>query len=413
MNDYYAIRDKPYKREGPFQLLPMNTTTPKEEISQRIENLKNRLATEGLDGALFSYAVDVFYFTGTRQNAVVWIPIDSAPVLLVRKSFIRSLRESNVEDVRPFSSSRDLADIIGKQIRKIGLTFDVLPLQHFNFFRNNIGDCKFLDISSMNRELRSVKSAWELEQMRMSGSLLAEAFSKIPEFLRPGMRELDLAAELEYSLRKTGIGGYLRIRGFNQEITGIAASGGNSAVAGCFDGPVTGKGHWTAAPYGPSTDCIGKGVPIIVDYGGFYNGYIADMTRIFCFGSLDPELERAFDISLGIQELLKNNLTPGSICEDLFHSAAKMASDAGIGEHFMGCPGELAKFVGHGVGLELDELPVLAPKFKAILEAGQTIAIEPKFLFPGKGAVGIENTMAIKDKGCEKLTGLPDEIVYL
>ncbi len=391
----------------------MNTTTPKEEISQRIEKLKIRLAAEELDGALFNHAIDVYYFTGTRQNAVIWIPIYGAPVLLVRKSFIRGLRESIVEDVRPFPSSSDLPDIIGKQIRKIGLTFDMLPLQHFNFFRKTIRDCEFLDISAMNREIRSVKSAWELEQMRMSGRLLADEFSKIPDFLKPGMRELDLAAEFEYRLRKAGIGGYVRIRGFNQEVTGIAVSGGNGAVAGCFDAPVTGKGHWTAAPFGPSIDVIGKGVPIIVDYGGYYNGYITDMTRLYCFGRLDPELKRAFDISLGIQELIKEDLTPGNICEDLFHGAAKMAADAGIGEHFMGHPGELAKFVGHGVGLELDELPVLAPKFRALLQAGQTIAVEPKFLFPGKGAVGIENTLAITDKGCEKLTDLPDDIVYL
>ncbi len=391
----------------------MNTTTPKEEIPQRIENLKKRLAAAGLDGALLNYSVDVYYFTGARQNAVVWIPIEGAPSLLVRKSLIRGRVESNVEDVRPFPSSKDLPDIIGKQTRKIGLTFDVLPLQHFHFFRNTIRECEFLDISAINREVRSVKSAWELEQLRMSGSLLADAFSKIPDFLMPGMRELDLAAEFEYRLRRAGIGGYLRMRGFNQEVTGIVASGGNGAEAGCFDAPVTGKGHWTAAPYGPSIDVIGKGAPIIVDYGGFYNGYITDMTRMFCFDSLDPELKRAFDISLRIQELVKEDLAPGNIGEDLFHRAAKMAADEGIGEHFMGRPGEPAKFVGHGVGLELDELPVLAPKFRALLEAGQTIAVEPKFLFPGKGAVGIENTFAITDKGCEKLTPLPDDIVYL
>src|SRR5271157_626 len=154
----------------------MNTTTPKEEISQRIENLKERLAAEGLDGALFNYAVDVYYFTGTRQNAVVWIPMDGAPALLVRKSFVRGRRESNVEDVRPFPSSKDLPDIIGKQVRKIGLTFDVLPVQHFNFFRNIIPDCEFIDISAINREMRSVKSVWELEQMRTSGNMLADAF---------------------------------------------------------------------------------------------------------------------------------------------------------------------------------------------------------------------------------------------
>jgi Xaa-Pro dipeptidase len=387
--------------------------TLQKDINQRLINLREKLAAAGLDGALFNYAVDVYYYTGSRQNSTIWIPVDGNPVLLVRKSFSRAQQESCIKDVRPFPSGKDLPDIFGRQAKKIGLTFDVVPVQHFTFFRNFLPDVEFKDISAINRELRSVKSPWELEQMRMSGRLLAEAFKSIPEFLRPGIRELDLAAEFECRLRKAGIGGYLRIRGFNQEITGLAVCGGNAAVSGCFDGPVTGRGLWTAAPYGPSTDTITEGLPIIVDYGGSYNGYIVDMTRIFCFGKLEPDLERAFSVSLAIQAWINDNLMPGSICEDLFFSAAKMAADAGLAEHFMGHPGELAKFVGHGVGLELDELPVLAPKFKAPLLAGQTIAVEPKFLFPDRGAVGIENTFAITEKGCENLTTLSDEIVFL
>jgi len=387
--------------------------TPRNEVNQRLMKLREKVVSEGLDGALFNYAVDVFYFTGTRQNSVVWIPVKGDPVLLVRKSFSRAQQESCIKDVRPFPSSKDLPAIIGKQAKKIGFTFDVVPVQHFNFYRNLLPDLEFKDISAVNRELRSVKSPWELEQMRMSGSILAEAFSSIPEYLKPGMRELDLAADFEYRLRRLGIGGHLRIRGFNQEITGIAVYGGNAAVSGCFDGPVTGRGQWIASPYGPSTDTIKEGFPVIVDYGGSYNGYIVDMTRIFCIGKLEPDLERAFGVSLAIQAWVKDNLMPGSICEDLFFAAAKMAADAGLAEHFMGHPGELAKFVGHGVGLELDELPVLAPKFKTPLLAGQTIAVEPKFLFPGKGAIGIENTFAVAEKGCEKLTSLSDEIVYL
>lgn len=375
--------------------------------------LRKKIGASGLDGALFSYAVDVFYFTGTRQNSVLWIPVQGEPVLLVRKSFNRAARESLVRDVRPFPSSRELPGVFGKGIKSIGLVFDVLPVQHFNFYQNLLPDCAFQDISNINRDLRSVKSEWELQQMRISGQMLAEAFSAIPEFLRPGMRELDLAAEFEYRLRSLGIGGSLRIRGFNQEISGIAVSGENAAVSGCFDGPVTGSGHSSAVPYGPSMDKIKENLPVIVDYGGSYNGYIVDMTRIFCFGTLDPELQQTFSVSLAIQAWVRNNLKPGSICEDLFFTAAKMASEAGLAERFMGHPGELAKFIGHGVGLELDELPVLAPKFKAPLIAGQTIAVEPKFLFPGKGAVGIENTFVVNDKESEKLTNLSDEIVYL
>lgn len=390
-----------------------STETPEYEINQRLKNLQEKLAAAGLDGALFNYGVDVFYFSGTRQNSVLWIPVVGAPVLLVRKSFNRAVQESLVRDVRPFPSSRELPEIVGRGVKTIGLTFDVLPVQHFNFYQGLFGSCEFRDISAINRELRSVKSAWELEQMRTSGKMLAEAFSEIPAYLRPGMREIDLAAEFEYRLRKFGIGGYLRIRGFNQEITGIAVSGANAAASGCFDGPVTGSGHWSAAPYGPSTDIIKSDVPIVVDYGGFYNGYIVDMTRIFCIGKIDSSLEKAFSVSREIQSRVTEYLKPGAICEDIFFAAAKMAADAGLAEHFMGHPGELAKFIGHGVGLELDELPVLAPKFKAPLLAGQTIAVEPKFLFPDRGAVGIENTFAVGENGCENLTSLSDEIVYL
>jgi len=393
--------------------VPEHTPVPRQEIAARMEKLRTRLAADGLDGALFTYAVDVYYFTGTRQNCVLWMPVAEAPVLLARKSFSRAQQESLIEDVRPFPASRELPEIIGEKPGKIGLTFDVLPVQHFHFYRNLLPHRDFVDISSINRDLRSVKSAWELEQMRIGGRLLADAFSHIPGLLRPGMRELDLAAEFEHHLRKAGIGGYLRIRGFNQEITGIAVAGGNAALAGCFDGPVTGRGHWTAAPYGPSADVIRERQPVMVDYGGFYNGYIVDMTRIFCLGKLEPGLEPAFRSSLAIQDWVRENLVPGRICEDLYNGACRMAADVGLADNFMGHPGEPAKFVGHGVGLELDELPVLAPRFKALLQAGNVVAVEPKFLFPTRGAVGIENTFAVTEKGAERLTGLPDDIICL
>ncbi len=391
----------------------MNIEMPETETGLRLAGLRKRLTDARLDGALFNYAVDVFYYTGSRQNSTLWVPVEGDPVLLVRKSYSRAVQESVVRDVRPFPSSRDLPDIFGRDVKTIGLTFDVLPMQHFIFYQKLLGNCEFRDVSQINRDLRSVKSGWELEQMRMSGRMLAETFKSIPEFLRPGMRELDLAAEFEYRLRKLGIGGNLRIRGFNQEITGIAVSGGNAAVSGCFDGPITGKGLWTAAPYGPSRDVIKEGLPVVVDYGGSYNGYLVDMTRIFCIGKLDPSFENAFRIATDIQSWISEHLKPGAICEELFSGALKMAEESGLGDHFMGHPGELAKFIGHGVGLELDELPVLAPKFKSPLLAGQTIAVEPKFLFPNRGAVGIENTFAVTERGGEKLTTLSDEIVYL
>jgi Xaa-Pro aminopeptidase len=151
----------------------------------------------------------------------------------------------------------------------------------------------------------------------------------------------------------------------------------------------------------------------MIDYPGIFSGYIVDMTRIFAAGILQPDMLEAFEATLRIQAWLAGRLTPGAICEDLYAGALELARGSGFGEYFMGVPGENARFVGHGVGLELDEAPVLAGGFKYPLKAGNVIAIEPKFVFPGKGAIGIENTWLVTEAGGEKLTDYPDDIVYL
>ncbi|MEI7824196.1 MAG: M24 family metallopeptidase, partial [Chlorobiaceae bacterium] len=199
----------------------------------------------------------------------------------------------------------------------------------------------------------------------------------------------------------------------NQELFfGLAVSSGG-LNGGFFDGPVTGKGLSSASPHGASCNEIGVNQPILLDFGGVFNGYISDMTRIFVIGTLDPELQRAFDVALEIQEMVRQGMKPGVICEELFFAAAAMAERAGFGSCFMGMPGEQAKFVGHGVGLELDELPVLAKGFALPLQAGQVIAVEPKFVIPGKGVIGIENTFVVTDDGGLRLSDLPDAIVFL
>jgi len=382
---------------------------PKTECADRVARLKTRLMEQGLDGALFTYPVDVLYFSGTRQNAALWIPAAGKPMLLVRKSFERATKESAVADVRPFPPSRELPSLLDGGARRIGLTFDVLPMQHYTFYSGLLSGREFADISAINRELRAVKSAWELERMRQSAGKLVEVFSEIPRFLKPGMRELDLAAELEYRLRYAGSEGRFSMRAFGQDIVGLAAAGGTASEPGCFDGPITGRGLSIAAPYGPSREVIAENVPIVVDYAGAFEGYMIDMTRIFVIGELTPEMNKAFAVSLTVQEWLEESLTPGRTCEDLYGGAVKIAEESGLGKYFMG----QARFVGHGVGLELDELPVLARGFKSPLQAGNTIAIEPKFVFPGLGAIGIENTYAVAQSGGERLTVLSDEIVRL
>ncbi len=384
-----------------------------EETGRRTAAMQALLKEKGLDGALFIFPIDVYYYSGTRQNSTLWLPVAGEPVLMVRKSLSRAKGESPLTDIRPFPSSKEFAAVIPAGAQKIGFTFDVAPVQQLNFYSKLLAGREFIDISPLNREVRSVKTPFELRQIKASGDALSAIFTQVPEFLKEGMRELDLAAEFECRLRKSGSEGFVRMRAFNQELfLGLAVSAGAESY-GFFDGAVTGKGLSNAAPHGASRDLIVRNRPVLIDYTGVYDGYITDMTRMFVIGSLDPQLQRAFDLAMEIQAYLQKELKPGAICEELFSKAVEMAETGGFGESFMGMPGEQARFVGHGVGLELDEFPVIAQGFKVPLQIGQTIAIEPKFVIPGKGVIGIENTFAVTADGGQKLTDIPDEIVFL
>ena len=383
------------------------------EVSLRVTALQKQLQAKGVDGAILIFPIDVYYYSGTRQNATLWLPATGEPTLMVRKSLARAKAESPLSDIRPFPSSKEFSLVIPAEVLKIGFTFDVAPVQQLNFYSKLLADREFVDISSINRDIRSVKSPFELQQIKESGDALSSIFSQVPDFLKEGMRELDLAAEFEYRLRKAGNEGYVRMRAFNQELFGGLTVSAGAASYGFFDGAVTGKGLSNASPQGASRDLITKNNPVLIDFTGVFDGYITDMTRMFVIGTLDAELQKAFDLSIEIQAYLQRELKPGAVCEELFLKAQEMAEAGGFGANFMGMPGEQARFVGHGVGLELDEFPVLAQGFKAQLQAGQTIAIEPKFVFPGKGVVGIENTFAVSSSGGVKLTDIDDKIVFL
>ncbi|WP_303722180.1 Xaa-Pro peptidase family protein [Malonomonas rubra] len=383
----------------------------KQECPARISRLQERLQQSELDGAILIYPIDVYYYTGTRQNGMLWVPAAGEAILLVRKSFSRAREEACIEDIRPFPRSKDFAHLFEGQ-RKIGLTYDVLPMHQYGYYRKILPECDFADISIINRELRSLKSPWELERMRHAGAQLSRIFAAVADILQPGIREIDLAAELEAGLRRIGGEGPVRLRAFNQELfMGLVVAGTSGSKGGFFDGPVTGQGMSSAIGHGASEKLIEAGQPVLIDYAGIIDGYTVDMTRMYVCGELPKQLQHGFKVACQIQDRIAAELKPGSICSELFAESERLAIDAGLGDCYMGPPGEQAKFVGHGVGLELDEFPVLAQGFDMQLIAGQTIAVEPKFVFPELGPIGIENTYIVTKDGGEKVTILSDELI--
>ncbi|NTU96399.1 MAG: aminopeptidase P family protein, partial [Chlorobiaceae bacterium] len=332
-------------------------TTLATELQDRVSRLQGLLVKSGVHAALLLMPADIYYFSGTRQNSALWLPSEGVPVLFVRKSMVRAREECLAAEVRPFPSSREFEREIPNEQLRIGMTFDAVPIQQHGYYSRVLPGREFTDISTFVRETRSVKTPFELEQLRNSADMLASVFTEVPEFLREGMRELDLAAEMEYRLRRKGHEGFVRMRAFNQELFGGMAVSGGGAACGFFDGAVTGRGLSSASPQGASLELIRANEPVLLDFAGIRNGYITDMTRMFVIGDLDHELRRAFGVSLDIQEAVRTAMVPGAICEELYMMAVSMAEKEGLGHCFMGMPGEQSRFVGHGVGLELDELP--------------------------------------------------------
>jgi Xaa-Pro aminopeptidase len=262
------------------------------------------------------------------------------------------------------------------------------------------------------RTVRAVKSDWELQRMRAAAGQVRDAADAIPGLLAEGTPESKVQLEVEKLLRLAGHQGQLRFRGFNQEMHyGQVLGGPSGAVAGYSDSPLCGPGPNSVLGKGPDGHVLRAGDPVIADLVGGHGGYLADQTRTFAVGSLAGDLRRAYDVCVEILRATEAELRPGAVPSQLFARSAEMASDAGLAEHFMGHGSHRIRFLGHGVGLEIDELPILAPGFDEPIAEGNVVAVEPKMVFPGRGAVGIENMYAVTADGFETITTASEELI--
>jgi Xaa-Pro dipeptidase len=390
--------------------------TPKSELDKRISKLQQRMQSEEVDCVLVLQQADKFYFSGTVQDGVIFIPSEGQPIFLVRKSFDRAKEESKLENIELFRSYKQIPEIVFKHgisgYKKIGLELDVMPVGIFRKLQNVFSEAEIVDASKYIKDLRMVKSEYELKQMIWAGKILGKAMEAVPQLIREGMTEIELAAETEIILRKSGHQGIIRMRKWNQEcFYGLILSGESGAISNYMDAPLGGSGPNPAAPRGASQKKIKAGEPVIIDMVSAYNGYVVDCTRTFCIGKLESKLKQAFDLSLTIQEAVVSQYKKGANLRNIYEMAIDMAQKAGFGDYFMGYGNSKVKFLGHGVGLELDELPVCAQGFEYILEENITLALEPKFLFPKIGAVGVENTWSSKEGMPDKISDIDDNLM--
>lgn len=393
-----------------------NYLPPKSEIESRVRCFQGHLRAQGLAGALLVQNVDRYYFTGTMQGGHVLVPADGEPLILIRKDPERAALESPLP-IEPVASVRDVPERIRSRLGEIpsplGLELDVLPYSQFDRLKAMLPSVEFGDASRAVLMTRAVKSAGEVEAIRLAARIVAEALETVPRHLSAGVSEIEFAARLEQEMRRRGHGGFTRMRGFNQEMFFGHVFGGASAATPSFpDAPTGGLGLGPALPQGPSRRALEPGDPVVADLVGNFQGYLSDQTRVFSLGPPREPFAEAFEAALAVQRAVVAAVRPGASAASLYEIALEAAASTPFGGHFLGQRHKVS-FVGHGIGLEVDEYPFLARGFDLPLEEGMVFAVEPKFIFEGRGVVGVEDTFVVTAAGAHRLTPSPQELRIL
>ncbi len=388
---------------------------PSHEIDQRLALFRDALDTASIDLAIVAQNSDLFYYSGTVQNAFLIVQRTGESTLFVRKYLPRAQRESPIQSIRPMRRFRDVLETIKSLPHaRIGIESDVLPVQIFQQIQASLPDAEIVDASHLIRRQRSMKSAWEHEQITHAAGMLDEVFSAIPDFIQHGMQEIELAARIESFLRVRGHQGYLPMRSFNGVIHyGNVLFGPGGSVRGPFDGPTNGDGLYPATPGGAGRGRLNPGEPIFIDLVAGYNGYLADATRVYALGELPDRLMDAHMCSIDLQHTIVSRIEAKQEASLIYQDVLESVRRVGLGDQFMGIAGDQSSFIAHGVGIEIDELPIITSRSEFTLPVSSVVAIEPKFVFEAIGAVGIESTWIIEDGRAKRLLQYPDAVTVI
>jgi len=389
-----------------------NIFLSQDDLKIRIKRVQQKLVESGGEAALISTDVNIYYLTGIVFSGCIFLPAEGEPVWFVQRP--SGLKAEQVIYIRkPEDIPVALQDKNIPLPETLFLEADQITHNEFLRFEAALHPVRTGNMTTILRECRMVKTPYEIEQFRFSAKKHAEIFETIPSLFRKGMTEIAFQIEVEYVMRKEGSIGYFRTFGANMKVfMASLLSGKNADTPSPIDFALGGKGTHPILPIGASNDLITEGSSVMIDFAGNFTAYQSDMTRVFSFGKLPDFAYRAHQVSIDMHNKLMDEAKPGTPCSDIYNRALTMVNKSGFADNFMGFS-QQAKFVGHGVGLEINEPPVLMGRSNDSLQPGMVIAFEPKFVLPDVGAVGIENTYLVTDSGIEKLTVGEEEIIKL
>ena len=382
---------------------------PASELEARLERFRRAMdaAHPGWEMAAVNHKVAMYYFTGTIQEGVLLIRPQDA-VFWVRRSFERACNESHFSDIRPMHSFREAAAFYGSapkvmyvETKKATLDWERMLHKYFAF--EELGS-----FDSVLQDLRMVKSEYELKQMEQSGAIHETVLDIVaPKLIHGGISEAQLAIALYSEMVQRGSHGTARFnQALGEEAVGIASFGKSGLVRTGFDGPGGTDGTCIAVQsIGNAFRKLQPGRLVYLDIPCGFDGYHTDKTVVYYYGDLAKDEQSKHIIEaqqrcLELEQEVVRLMVPGEPIENLYLRTMDKFDNI-YGDAFMNG----GKFLGHSIGLVMDEAPAIAKGFKQPLQPGMTFAVEPKIALPGLGLVGTENTYVVTEKGARSLTG--------
>ena len=392
-------------------MIPDNAQPPDHaETARRRAAFQARLRAQGLDGALVQQSRNICYLTGMNCHAHVIVPAEGDPTFLVHLDFERAAEVSGIADARQgrgFASAVEALHEHGLAEGRLGLELASVPYRLVARLQAKLPGVSIDDVGDALLAVRMVKSPYELDRLREAARRSDALFGFLRETAAPGQHEHELYARLVGEARRLGCDGPMAKRGWNDRFSehGWLVSGPQTARVSGYWLSMTGAGPSLARPYGPSDRVLEAGDLLVYDVGATADGYHSDQARTFVLGEPSVRQRELHETLAGMKQAAIDAVRPGVPAGAPYEAARAMAAEAGLEDVFMTRAIHSFPYIGHGVGLEIDEPPLLSPKDDTVLTEGMVIAIEPKLMIPGWGGLTNEDTVRVTATGSEVLTG--------
>jgi len=388
----------------------MQVRVPLSELNSRLARFRKEMDSSypTWEMAVIFSKINQYYFTGTMQDGMLLIPRNNEAVYWVRRSYERALDESFFPEIKPMESFRDAAAFSKKLPDTVYIETEIVPLALLQRFQKYFPFANVRPLDMQIAAVRAIKSSYELSFMKQSGKIHQHVLEEIvPTMLCEGINEADFAADLYAVMVREGYHGVSRFSMFDTQTTmGQIGFGESSIYPTCFNGPGGNYGLSPAVPMlGSRERKLGCGDLVFVDIGCGVEGYHTDKTMVYMFGApLPDEAIKVHHQCVDIQNQVAAMLKPGAIPSKIYKTIMEGLSPEFL-QNFMGYGNRKVKFLGHGCGLTIDELPVIAEGFDEPLQEGMVFALEPKKGMKDIGMVGIENTFIVTPEGGKCITG--------